>query len=104
MLNGLNFLLALFVLPESHEANRSARFEWRSLNPLGPLRWALSLRSLSPFLGIWFVTNLLFGMVATPLGISDASVAWEAHIGGFLAGLLLFPMVDRAEPVRFRAT
>jgi membrane associated rhomboid family serine protease len=56
------------------------------------------------FLGIWFATNLLFGMVAMPLGITDASVAWEAHIGGFLAGLLLFPLVDRAEPVRFRAT
>ena len=56
------------------------------------------------FLGIWFVSNLLFGLIATPLGITDAGIAWEAHIGGFVVGLLIFPLVDRAEPVRFRAT
>jgi membrane associated rhomboid family serine protease len=49
------------------------------------------------FLGTWFVTNLLFGLLATPLGVTDASIAWEAHIGGFLAGLLLFAAFD---PVR----
>jgi membrane associated rhomboid family serine protease len=56
------------------------------------------------FLGIWFATNILFGLVAAPLGITDASIAWEAHIGGFLVGLLLFPLADRAEHVPFRAT
>jgi membrane associated rhomboid family serine protease len=56
------------------------------------------------FLGTWFVTNLLFGILATPLGITDASIAWEAHIGGFLTGLLIFPLVDRSEPIRFEAT
>jgi membrane associated rhomboid family serine protease len=56
------------------------------------------------FLGVWFATNLLFGAVAGPLGITDASIAWEAHIGGFLVGLLIFPLVDRFEPVRFQAT
>jgi membrane associated rhomboid family serine protease len=29
-----------------------------------------------------------------PFGISDASIAWEAHLGGFLAGLVLFPLID----------
>jgi membrane associated rhomboid family serine protease len=52
------------------------------------------------FLGVWFVTNLLFGIFAAPLGITDASIAWEAHMGGFLVGLLIFPLVDRAEPIR----
>lgn len=56
------------------------------------------------FLGIWFVTNLLFGLVASPLGITDASIAWEAHVGGFLVGLLIFPLADRAPPVRYHAT
>lgn len=50
------------------------------------------------FLGIWFGINILSGIVAVPLGITDASIAWEAHIGGFLAGLLLFPLLDRTEP------
>ena len=56
------------------------------------------------FVGVWFVTNLLFGLFATPLGITDASIAWEAHVGGFLVGLLIFPLVDRSEPIRFQAT
>ena len=56
------------------------------------------------FVGIWFVVNLLFGIVATPLGITDATIAWEAHVGGFLAGLLLFPLIDRHGNVRARAT
>jgi membrane associated rhomboid family serine protease len=46
------------------------------------------------FLGLWFATNLLFGVAAVPLGIVDTSIAWEAHIGGFLVGLLLFPLLD----------
>lgn len=49
------------------------------------------------FLGVWFGINILSGIVAVPLGITDASIAWEAHISGFLAGLLLFPLLDRAE-------
>jgi membrane associated rhomboid family serine protease len=33
-------------------------------------------------------------VAAAPLGIVDASIAWEAHIGGFVVGLLLFPLLD----------
>ena len=51
-------------------------------------------RSAALFLAIWFATNLLFGLLSPPLGVVDASVAWEAHIGGFLAGFLLFPWFD----------
>jgi membrane associated rhomboid family serine protease len=51
------------------------------------------------FIGLWFATNLLFGIAAAPLGIVDASIAWEAHIGGFLVGLLLFPLLDPDRPV-----
>jgi membrane associated rhomboid family serine protease len=32
------------------------------------------------FLGLWF---------ASQFGIQDSSVAWEAHVGGFLFGVLL---------------
>jgi membrane associated rhomboid family serine protease len=46
------------------------------------------------FLLVWFGTNYLFAMLARPLGITDASIAWEAHVGGFLSGLLLFPWID----------
>lgn len=46
------------------------------------------------FVGVWLVTNFLFGIGAGPVGITDANVAWEAHVGGFAAGLLLFPAFD----------
>ncbi len=46
------------------------------------------------FFGIWFALNFLFGVGAGPLGITEGSVAWQAHIGGFLVGLVLFPRID----------
>ena len=51
------------------------------------------------FVVIWFVTNILFGAGLVPILGEETSIAWEAHIGGFLAGLLLFPLLDRG-PVR----
>lgn len=50
-------------------------------------------RQVLIFLGVWFAANYLFAFVQ-PLGVTDASIAWEAHIGGFLAGLALFPFID----------
>jgi membrane associated rhomboid family serine protease len=47
------------------------------------------------FVILWFVGNWLFGAGVVPLGDAEQSIAWEAHIGGFLAGLLLFPLLDR---------
>ena len=47
------------------------------------------------FLGVWFVTNFVFGAYGQALGLSDAPVAWVAHLGGFIAGLVLFPLFDR---------
>ena len=49
------------------------------------------------FLAVWFGLNLLFGLGSIGLGGGDQAVAWQAHIGGFLAGLLGFAVFD---PVR----
>ncbi len=57
-------------------------------------------RTAVAFLAIWFVTNLLFGVVSLPFLGESAAVAWDAHLGGFIAGFLLFPLLDRAHPVR----
>ena len=56
------------------------------------------------FVGIWFAVNLVFGLAAVPLGLADGGIAWEAHIGGFLVGLLLFPLVDPPGPAIARMT
>jgi membrane associated rhomboid family serine protease len=47
------------------------------------------------FILIWLGTNFIFGAGAQLLGFSDMPVAWVAHLGGFFAGLVLFPLFDR---------
>lgn len=68
---------------------------WAYRLPAASWREALGNRRAALFLGAWFVMNLLFGLAAFPLGLSDGPVAWEAHIGGLVAGFLLFPLFDR---------
>jgi membrane associated rhomboid family serine protease len=46
------------------------------------------------FLAVWFGVNLLFGLGSVSIIGDDHSVAWQAHVGGFLAGLLLFSAFD----------
>ena len=41
------------------------------------------------------------GCSAPSSGLASGAIAWEAHIGGFLAGLLLFPLFDPVEPARY---
>jgi membrane associated rhomboid family serine protease len=74
-----------------------------ALNPDDPRAYrlpALSLqetlrdRRVLTFILFWFLTNLAFGLAGQPLGLVEGGVAWEAHVGGFLCGLLLFALVD----------
>lgn len=88
----------------------AARFVFAPVQPVfGPERIALRQPTLTLvqvladrravlFLGVWLVTNFAFAFGAGPLGIADASIAWQAHLGGFLAGLLLFPLFDLQPP------
>ncbi len=46
------------------------------------------------FLAVWFGVNIIFGIGSISIGADGASVAWQAHIGGFFAGLLLFSLFD----------
>jgi len=48
------------------------------------------------FLAVWFGVNIVFGVGSIAIGMDGASVAWQAHIGGFVAGLLLFSLFDPA--------
>lgn len=62
--------------------------------PAVPLRDALRDPRILAFLVVWFGLNALFGVGSVSLLGVDQPVAWQAHIGGFLAGLLLFPLFD----------
>jgi membrane associated rhomboid family serine protease len=60
--------------------------------PAQPLATVLRDTRVLAFIGIWFAINLVFGL--TGGGIASGAIAWQAHIGGFVAGLLLFPWFD----------
>lgn len=50
------------------------------------------------FLAVWFGVNIIFGVGSIAIGADGASVAWQAHIGGFFAGLVLFSLFDPVRP------
>lgn len=56
--NGVNLVLALFLLPESHRAEPKP-MDWRVFNPLAPLRWALGFRALLPLLVVFLLISFV---------------------------------------------
>jgi membrane associated rhomboid family serine protease len=62
--------------------------------PAQSLLRALRDHRVLAFLAVWFGVNIIFGIGSFAMGTESVSVAWEAHIGGFLAGLLLFSLFD----------
>jgi membrane associated rhomboid family serine protease len=62
--------------------------------PAAPLLVSLRDPRVLAFVGAWFALNLLFGLGSWSIIGEEQSVAWEAHVGGFLAGLLLFWVFD----------
>lgn len=63
------------------------------VGPLLPLMMSLRSPQVLVFIVIWMGGNLLVGLLGAP-GVSD-SIAWEAHVGGFLAGFLLLALFER---------
>ncbi|HEY7229486.1 MAG TPA: rhomboid family intramembrane serine protease [Pseudolabrys sp.] len=63
--------------------------------PAIPLTGVLRDPRVLLFLAVWFGINILFGLGSFPVTGNEQPVAWEAHIGGFLAGLFLFSWFDR---------
>jgi membrane associated rhomboid family serine protease len=77
---------------------RRSTAEAAALVPALPLLQALRHPRVLAFLAVWFGVNLVFGIGSSPVESQAASVAWQAHIGGFLAGLLLFSLFDPVGP------
>jgi membrane associated rhomboid family serine protease len=63
--------------------------------PASPLTSLFKRPRVLSFLSVWFVANFVFGAGAQTFGLSDAPVAWLAHVGGFVFGLLAFPLFDK---------
>lgn len=89
--SGLMGAAALFAF-------RGPQPSWdRAMPQATGLAGLLHNRAALAFLGVWFAVNLAVGLVAAPLGIVEGGIAWEAHIGGLLGGVLLFPLLDRMQ-------
>ena len=66
--------------------------------PLMSLGQTLSDKRILAFLVFWVALNASFGLSAVKIAGEQGSIAWEAHIGGFLCGLLIFGAFDRGRP------
>jgi membrane associated rhomboid family serine protease len=68
--------------------------------PAASLRDTFRDRRVIVFLLVWLAFNLLVGLGSFALPGLEHAIAWEAHIGGFVVGLLAFSLFDpvRKEP------
>jgi membrane associated rhomboid family serine protease len=82
------FVRGSFLSFRSDDANAAAQV------PALSLTRALQNPRVLAFLAIWFGVNIIFGMGSVAIGAEPGAVAWQAHIGGFLAGLVLFSLFD----------
>jgi len=62
--------------------------------PAAPLSVSLRDPRVIAFLLVWFGVNILFGVFSMGMPGVEQAIAWQAHIGGFLAGLLAFAAFD----------
>lgn len=44
-------------------------------------------------IAVFVAINIVFGMLGFPTASGIQAIAWDAHLGGFAAGLLLFPLL-----------
>jgi membrane associated rhomboid family serine protease len=72
---------------------------WLTHAPAQPLGATLRDPRFLLFLVTWLGLNALFGFGTVSFGGEPAQeIAWQAHVGGFFAGLFLFNAFDPAQP------
>lgn len=55
-------------------------------------------RQILVFTAIWMAINLVAGLSGLGVGGEAGQIAWQAHLGGYLAGLFLAGPFDRLRP------
>ena len=88
------FVRGSFLSFNRSDADTAARV------PALPLSRALRDGRVVGFVAVWFGVNIIFGVGAIGVDSETTSVAWQAHIGGFFAGLLLFTLFDPVPRMR----
>ena len=91
--SGMMGAAARFAFPETRWLDSATVAQRRRLLPIKevPRR-----RPVMIFISVWVVINVVSGM-AGPLatGTILANIAWQAHLGGFFAGLLLIGLIEK---------
>jgi DHA1 family tetracycline resistance protein-like MFS transporter len=87
VLSGINLAAVLFFLPESHRPARQP-VDWRALNPLASLRWAVTIRALLPLLAVFVLMSLVGQTYGTAWVLfANDRFAWSATEIGLSLGL-----------------
>lgn len=74
----------------------------KTLIPIAILYWSASIPAWV-FIGLWFLYQLVSG-IGSIGNVSTGGTAYSAHVGGFLAGLVLVPLFTQPHRVdRMRA-
>ena len=90
-ISGLMGGLLRFMFPAIDDGNGPALQNGAPGVQRSSLGAALSDRRILLTIGIWVILNFVFAA-----GFSDyGAIAWEAHLGGFIAGFLAFGLFDR---------
>lgn len=74
-----------------------------TLIPILLFPWFVNVSAIV-YLGFWFISQLYSGVfsLGLPEGSNLGGVAWWAHIGGFLFGLLVVRLFARRRPAYYR--
>jgi membrane associated rhomboid family serine protease len=91
MAGALRFIFKVQRLPGQHAPDFIAA-------PLMSLGETLADKRIIAFLVFWVALNAYFGISAVKIAGETGGIAWEAHIGGFLCGLLIFGLFDEGRP------
>ena len=70
------------------------------LYPRQSIIGAFSNRTVLIFTSVWLAGNVLVALGLPLIGSDSGDIAWDAHIGGYLFGFLMFGLFD---PIRYRS-
>lgn len=68
----------------------------RTLVPLFFIPFFFDMPALV-FIGVWFISQVFSGVSAVLSPLSDGGIAWWAHVGGFIFGLLVIPFLRKKQ-------
>lgn len=91
--SGMMGAMVRLIYAGGHDLATGIRRDPCAVRPLGV---AESLRLAGPrrFILLWMALNLALGVLNVGAGDDLGRIAWEAHIGGFVAGFLLLGAFD----------